>query len=255
MKVKGAWQFRVTRNSELVVDEEEVENLAHAVRDELVGRGFRPAVRLEIAENCPNVIVQVLLQNFSLPENAVYRINGPVNLNRVTQVYDLVDRPELKFAPFAPRPSRLDTDAPFEQLAERDLLVHHPYDSFGTVLDFLAQAAKDPDVLAIKQTLYRADALRRSSPPSSRPQQNGKQVTTVASSCAPASTRPGISTSPTQLQDVGGPGRLRRRRLQDAREDDAHRAARAGRTPCATCTCPAATTTRARRAPTPTSVC
>lgn len=179
MKVKGAWQFRVTRNSELVVDEEEVENLAHAVRDELVGRGFRPAVRLEIAENCPNVIVQVLLQNFSLPENAVYRINGPVNLNRVTQVYDLVDRPELKFAPFAPRPSRLDADAPFEQLAQRDLLVHHPYDSFGTVLDFLAQAAKDPDVLAIKQTLYR---VGRNSPLIEHlvtAARNGKDVTVV----------------------------------------------------------------------------
>jgi polyphosphate kinase len=92
MKVKGAYQFRVTRNSELFVDEEEVENLARALRDELVARGFRRAVRLEIAENCPEPIVRILLQNFELPENAVYRINGPVNLNRVTAVYDLVDR-------------------------------------------------------------------------------------------------------------------------------------------------------------------
>ncbi|MCZ8317648.1 MAG: polyphosphate kinase 1 [Lysobacteraceae bacterium] len=155
MKVKGAWQFRVTRNSELVVDEEEVENLAHAVREELVGRGFRPAVRLEIADNCPGHIVEVLLQNFSLPANAVYRINGPVNLNRVIQVYDLADRPELKFTPFTPRPSKLDLDAPFDQLRERDLLVHHPFESFSGVLDLLAHAAHDPDVLAIKQTLYR----------------------------------------------------------------------------------------------------
>jgi len=155
MKVKGAWQFRVTRNSELVLDEEEVENLAHAVRDELLGRGFRPAVRLEIAENCPTAIVQVLLQNFSLPENAVYRINGPVNLNRVIQVYDLVDRPELKFPPFSPRKSKLDLDAPFEQLSEHDVLMHHPFDSFSGVLDLVAHAANDPEVLAIKQTLYR----------------------------------------------------------------------------------------------------
>ena len=155
MKVKGAWQFRVTRNSELVVDEEEVENLAHAVRDELVGRGFRPAVRLEIAENCPTTIVQVLLQNFSLPENAVYRINGPVNLNRVIQVIDLVDRPELKWPAFTPRPTRLDIDAPFDQLRERDILMHHPYETFNAVLDLVAHAAHDPDVLAIKQTLYR----------------------------------------------------------------------------------------------------
>ncbi|MBS3895762.1 polyphosphate kinase 1 [Silanimonas sp.] len=155
MKVKGVWQFRVTRNSELVVDEEEVENLAHAVRDELLGRGFRPAVRLEIAENCPGHIVDVLLQNFSLPANAVYRINGPVNLNRVIQVYDMVDRPELKFPSFTPRPSKLDTDAPFEQLRQRDVLVHHPFESFSGVLDLLAHAAHDPEVLAIKQTLYR----------------------------------------------------------------------------------------------------
>ncbi|MFN3965498.1 MAG: polyphosphate kinase 1 [Silanimonas lenta] len=179
MKVKGAWQFRVTRNSELVVDEEEVENLAHAVRDELVGRGFRPAVRLEIAENCPTAIVQVLLQNFSLPENAVYRINGPVNLNRVIQVYDLVDRPELKFPPFTPRPPKLDMEAPFEQLRERDVLMHHPYESFGAVVDLVAHAAQDPDVLAIKQTLYR---VGRNSPLIEHliaAARNGKDVTVV----------------------------------------------------------------------------
>ncbi|HEU0154324.1 MAG TPA: RNA degradosome polyphosphate kinase, partial [Arenimonas sp.] len=88
MKVKGAYQFRVTRNSELFVDEEEVENLASALKNELVSRGFRPAVRLEIAESCPKAIVKTLLLNFGLGENAVYRINGPVNLNRVIQLYD-----------------------------------------------------------------------------------------------------------------------------------------------------------------------
>ncbi|HVQ33014.1 MAG TPA: RNA degradosome polyphosphate kinase, partial [Lysobacter sp.] len=90
MQVKGAYQFRVTRNSELIVDEEEVENLALALRDELIGRGYLRAMRLEIAEQCPTDIVRTLLVNFDLPENAVYRINGPVNLNRVIQVYDLV---------------------------------------------------------------------------------------------------------------------------------------------------------------------
>src|SRR5207342_1221038 len=97
MKVKGAYQFRVTRNSELFVDEEEVENLASALKDELMGRGFRPAVRLEIADNCPKSILKTLLQNFGLGDNAVYRINGPVNLNRVIQIYELINRPELKF--------------------------------------------------------------------------------------------------------------------------------------------------------------
>ena len=180
LRVMGAWQFRVTRNSELVVDEEEVENLAHAVRDELVGRGFRPAVRLEIAENCPTHIVQSLLQNFSLPENAVYRINGPVNLNRVIQVYDFVtNRPDLKFVPFTPRPSKLDLDAPFDQLRDGDVLMHHPYETFGAVPDLVAHAANDPDVLAIKQTLYR---VGRDSPLIEHlitAAHNGKDVTVV----------------------------------------------------------------------------
>ena len=155
MKVKGAYQFRVTRNSELFVDEEEVENLASALKDELLGRGFRPAVRLEIADNCPKTIVKILLQNFDLKENAVYRINGPVNLNRVIQVYDLVDRPDLKFPRFKSRRAKMDEEFPFATLQENDVLLHHPYESFSSVLDLLQAAANDPDVLAIKQTLYR----------------------------------------------------------------------------------------------------
>ncbi len=156
MRVKGAYQFRVTRNSELFVDEEEVENLAHALKDELAGRGFRRAVRLEIAENTPNAIMRTLLQNFDLPENAVYRINGPVNLNRVTAVYDMVDRPEQKFPPFFPRLTSDLIDEPFATLKRGDVLLHHPFDSFQGVVELVRNAAHDPDVLAIKQTLYRA---------------------------------------------------------------------------------------------------
>jgi len=156
MKVKGAYQFRVTRNSELFVDEEEVENLAHALKDELAGRGFRRAVRLEIADNTPNSIMRTLLQNFDLPENAVYRINGPVNLNRVTAVYDMVDRPELKFPKFSPRLSTQFVEEPFETLKDGDVLLHHPFESFQAVVELIRTAAHDPDVLAIKQTLYRA---------------------------------------------------------------------------------------------------
>lgn len=154
MQVKGAYQFRVTRNSELVVDESEVENLALALRDELIGRGYLRAMRLEIAEQCPDAIVRILLDNFELPEHAVYRIDGPVNLNRVIQVYDLVQRPELKFPPFQPRlPDGID--AMFERIATGDMLLHHPYDAFTPVLELVKQAATDPAVLAIKQTLYR----------------------------------------------------------------------------------------------------
>jgi len=180
MKVKGAWQFRVTRNSELFVDEEEVENLASALKDELASRGFRPAVRLEIAENCPRDIVAILLENFGLGENAVYRINGPVNLNRVIQVYDLVqDRPELKFPPFRQAASGLDPEAPFETLGKRDILLHHPYQSFQSVLDLLQAAAADPDVLAIKQTLYRTGKDSKIIELLIAAARNGKDVTVV----------------------------------------------------------------------------
>lgn len=178
MEVKGAYQFRVTRNSELVVDEAEVENLALALRDELVGRGYNPAVRLEIAKDCPKPIMRTLLQNFELPENAVYLIDGPVNLNRVTQVYDLVARPELKYPGFTPRTLR-GQDAMFETVDDGDVLMHHPFDAFTPVLELIRQAATDPQVLAIKQTLYRTgkdsaivDALVLAA-------RNGKDVTVV----------------------------------------------------------------------------
>lgn len=178
MEVQGAYQFRVTRNSELVVDEEEVENLALALRDELVDRGYRPAVRLEIAQDCPRDIVRTLLQNFGLTENAVYRIDGPVNLNRVIQLYDVIQRPELKYPALSPRTLR-DSDGIFEIVARRDVLLHHPFDAFTAVLDVIKQAAVDPNVLAIKQTLYRTgkdslivDALIQAA-------RNGKDVTVV----------------------------------------------------------------------------
>ncbi len=155
MQVEGAYQFRVTRNSELLVDEEEVDNIALALRDELVGRGYLRAVRLEIAEQCPPPIVRMLLDNFDLQESAVYRINGPVNLNRVIQVYDLVQRGDLKFPPFQQR-LLPGSDTIFDTVARGDLLLHHPFDAFTPVLELLRQAVDDPNVLAIKQTLYRS---------------------------------------------------------------------------------------------------
>ncbi len=179
MKVKGAYQFRVTRNSELFVDEEEVENLASALKSELLSRGFRPAVRLEIADNCPRAIVKILLQNFDLKQNAVYRINGPVNLNRVIQVYDLANRPDLKFPHYEPRSAKIDEDSPFDTLRERDVLLHHPYESFSSVLGLLQIAANDPDVLAIKQTLYRTGKDSKIIECLIAAARNGKDVTVV----------------------------------------------------------------------------
>ena len=179
MKVKGAYQFRVTRNSELFVDEEEVENLASALKGELLSRGFRPAVRLEIADNCPKSIVKTLLKNFNLQQNAVYRINGPVNLNRVIQVYDLANRPDLKFPSFEARQADIDEDAPFETLRQRDVLLHHPYESFSSVPELLQVAANDPMVLAIKQTLYRTGKDSKIIEHLITAARNGKDVTVV----------------------------------------------------------------------------
>ena len=178
MEVKGAYQFRVTRNSELIVDEEEVENLALALRDELVGRGYLRAMRLEIARNCPKPIVRMLLENFDLPAEAVYRIDGPVNLNRVIQVYDMVQRPELKYPPFQPR-KLAGSEAMFERLREGDVLLHHPYDAFTPVLELVKQSAEDPNVLAIKQTLYRTGKDSAIVEALVQAARNGKDVTAV----------------------------------------------------------------------------
>src|SRR5690606_14520447 len=138
MKVRGAYQFRVTRNSELVMDEEEVENLAMALKDELAGRGYQRPIRLEIAAGCPRPIVRTLLQNFNLPDNAVYRIDGPVNLSRVVQVSGLVQRPDLKYPAFQPR-HLPGGDAMFDLVAHGDVLLHHPFDAFTPVLELIRQ--------------------------------------------------------------------------------------------------------------------
>lgn len=178
MKVNGAHQFRVTRNSELIVDEDDMDNLALALRDELIGRGYLRAVRLEIDERCPQDVVDALLTNFELPENAVYKINGPVNLNRVIQVYDLVKRPDLKFRPFQPRLPH-GVEAMFDLIQQGDVLLHHPFDSFAPVLELIRQAAHDPDVLAIKQTLYRTGNNSPIVEHLVQAARNGKDVTVV----------------------------------------------------------------------------
>ncbi len=178
MTVTGAHQFRVTRNSELIVDEDDMDNLALALRDELLGRGYLRAVRLEIDERCPQPVVDSLLANFELSESAVYKINGPVNLNRVVQVCDMVQRPDLKFRPFQPRLPR-DMDAMFELIRQGDVLLHHPFDGFAPVLELIRQAAEDPDVLAIKQTLYRTGKESPIVEHLIQAARNGKDVTVV----------------------------------------------------------------------------
>lgn len=158
MKVKGCHQFRITRNSEMYVDEEEVDDLLKAMKGELSQRNYGQAVRLEVADRCPSDSVQFLCEHFGLDKADVYQVNGPVNLNRLMTVLDLVERPELRFAPF--RQSNIlgeckDHPDSFAQMRCGDILLHQPYQSFQPVLDFVDQAARDPDVLAIKITLYR----------------------------------------------------------------------------------------------------
>ena len=180
-KVVGSYQFRVTRNSELVVEEAEVENLALALSEELVGRGYARPVRLEVANDCPKAITAMLIHNFELEETDVYRCDGPVNIIRAGLLYDWLDRPELKYPRFNPLlPAALEAARnKFDLIGQRDVLLHHPYQSFAAVIDLLRQASVDPQVLAIKQTLYRAgedtplvDLLVEAA-------RNGKDVTVV----------------------------------------------------------------------------
>ena len=178
MTVHGAYQFRLTRSAELEFDEEEVDNLAMALRDELVGRDFLRPVRLEIARDCPTALVRSLLEKFGLGEDAVYHIDGPVNLNRVIKVYELADRPDLKFPSFQPR-SLPGSDAMFDTIAAGDVLLHHPFDSFSPVLELVRQAAEDPSVLAIKQTLYRSGEGSQIVEALIQAARNGKDVTAV----------------------------------------------------------------------------
>ncbi|HWT15449.1 MAG TPA: polyphosphate kinase 1 [Patescibacteria group bacterium] len=158
MQVKGSYQFRVTRNSELSLDEDEAENLAHAMKEELQERGFAHAVRLEVADALPRPTLKILMANFAVAEDDIYRCQGPVNLNRVMAIYDMIDRPDLKFPKFTPRIDPRINNVPtiFDAIRGGDILLHHPFDSFATVLEFVRQAATDPGVHAIKQTLYRA---------------------------------------------------------------------------------------------------
>jgi len=158
MKIEGCWQFRVTRNSDLFVDEEEVDDLRRAVEGELAERRYGDEVRLETAHDCPEDYTQFLLQQFQLGPNDLYQVPGPVNLNRLAAVYDLVDRPDLKYPPFnAGVPARiLGRNDLFAAIRDNDILLHHPFQSFAPIVDFVRQAARDPQVLAIKQTLYRS---------------------------------------------------------------------------------------------------
>ncbi len=154
-------QFRVTRDSDLEVDEEAVVNLRHAVRSRLTTRHFGRAVRLEVVNSCPEELATLLLRQFELPEAALYRVNGPVNLVRLNQLIDQTQAPELRFPPHEPvwPQGRLPRQKPiFDRLQKGDVLLHHPFESFEPVIELLRQAVNDAEVLAIKLTIYRTGA-------------------------------------------------------------------------------------------------
>ena len=159
MKVNGCYQFRITRNADLLVSEEEVGDLMRALEGKLPTRRFAEAVRLEVPDNCPQEMIGYLMHQFNLQKNDVYQVNGPVNLNRLMAISRHVKRPDLKYPPFTPGIHNriLKNSDIFEALKKGDLLLHHPYQSFTMVIDFVRQAAEDPNVLAIKQTLYRTE--------------------------------------------------------------------------------------------------
>ncbi|MCX6974255.1 MAG: polyphosphate kinase 1 [Verrucomicrobia bacterium] len=179
--VKGAHLFRVTRNSNLYVDEEEASNLLHAIEEELrkVKRGA--AVRLEVKHDCPDRVLKRLLDIFNLEEEDVSRIDGPLNLSRLMPLAMQLDRPDLRYKRFTPcSVVSLDTESDlFYHIRKGDILLHHPYDGFQTVVDFLVQASEDPHVLAIKQTLYRTSSDSPIVQALIAAARNGKQVTAV----------------------------------------------------------------------------
>ncbi len=160
LDVDGCYQFRVTRNSDLYIDEEEVSDLVRALEGQLEASRYGAAVRIEIGHECPEDLQEFLLDHFSLQECDMYLVEGPVNLNRISTVCSITDRPDLLYPPFTQgMPDELMTDEDiFEVLSHKNVLLHHPYQSFAPVIDFIALAAIDPDVLAIKQTLYRTGA-------------------------------------------------------------------------------------------------
>ncbi|MCY0964974.1 polyphosphate kinase 1 [Parathalassolituus penaei] len=181
MTVKGCYQFRVTRNADLEIDEDGTNDLASALEDELHSRNFGEEMRLEVADNCPEALSDFLLRKFSLEKNDLYKVNGPVNLGRMMEVIGQINRPDLQYTPFTPGlPKHIKfKKSIFESIREKDTLLLHPFESFTPVVDMLREAAKDPAVKAIKQTLYRTGAKSEIVNALVDAARNGKEVTVV----------------------------------------------------------------------------
>jgi polyphosphate kinase len=181
MEVLGCYQFRVTRNSDLFVDEEETKNLRLALQMELPQRHFGDAVRLEVADNCSEAMADFLLQQFNLDRSSLYRVPGIVNLVRLNRVPDWVDRQDLKYSVFQrQRPKILEKRSDvFAAIRKGDILLHHPFQSFTPVIELLQQASVDPAVVAIKMTVYRTGTDSALMEALLQAAQNSKEVTAV----------------------------------------------------------------------------
>ncbi len=204
LEVDGCYQFRVTRNSDLYIDEEEVSDLVHALEGQLQASRYGAAVRIEIGHECPEDLQEFLLDHFNLQEQDMYLVEGPVNLNRMSTVCNINDRPDLLYPPFTQgMPDELLTDENiFEVLSKKNVLLHHPYQSFMPVIDFIATAASDPNVLAIKQTLYRTGADSPIVDQLVTAARSGKEVTVVIELMARFDEAANIALA-NRLQEAG----------------------------------------------------
>jgi polyphosphate kinase len=204
VKVKGAYQFRVTRNSDLYLDDEETDNLLKTIEHELRNRSRGDAVRLEVQQDGPRHIAEQLLQTFKLTGNDLYQVDGPINFLRLMPIISEIDRPDLKFRPFVPAlvSAAAHQEDIFSQIRHRPILLHHPYENFQTVLDFIEQAAEDPNVLAIKHTLYRTSGDSKIVASLAEAAESGKQVTVVIELKARFDEAANINWSRT-LQEAG----------------------------------------------------
>ena len=204
MKAIECHPFRITRNSDLWIDEEEVDDLLRALEGQLPRRHYGDAVRLEVRTDCAPEIADYLLKEFDLSERDLYRVDGPVNLHRLAAIYETVHRPALKYRPFTPAlPNQLTGERDvMEVLRHGDILLHHPFESFAPVVDLVRQAASDPNVLAIKQTLYRTDAASPIVEALIDAARRSKEVTAIVELRARFDEAANIDLA-TRLQDAG----------------------------------------------------
>ncbi len=204
LSVDGCYQFRVTRNSNLYVDEEEISDLVHALEGQLQASRHGAAVRLEVSHECPPDLQEFLLDHFGLAEHDMYLVDGPVNLNRLSTICDIEDRPELLYPPFTQGlpDELLKSEDIFSLLSSKNVLLHHPYQSFAPTIEFIKSASTDKDVLAIKITLYRTGAKSPIVDLLVNAARAGKEVTVIIELMARFDEAANISLA-NRLQEAG----------------------------------------------------